>query len=71
VDATRCQGKGNCQHGEICLTHHLWEDLSQQIHDFLKGISLADLMARQDVRAIASSQEERREIVIRDMRLSS
>jgi Rrf2 family transcriptional regulator, iron-sulfur cluster assembly transcription factor len=71
VDATRCQGKGNCQHGEICLTHHLWEDLSQQIHDFLKGISLADLMARQDVRAIASSQEERRGIVIRDLRLSS
>src|SRR5690554_2098085 len=38
VDATKCQGQGNCQQGEICLTHHLWEDLSNQINDFLRGI---------------------------------
>ena len=44
VDVTNCQGKGNCQQGETCLTHHLWEDLSGQIHDFLSQISLGDLM---------------------------
>ena len=44
VDVTNCQGRGNCQHGETCLTHHLWEDLSGQIHDFLSQISLGDLM---------------------------
>jgi len=44
VDVTNCQGKGNCQHGETCLTHPLWEDLSGQIHDFLSQISLGDLM---------------------------
>jgi Rrf2 family transcriptional regulator, iron-sulfur cluster assembly transcription factor len=71
VDATRCQGQGNCQQGETCLTHHLWEDLSQQIHDFLKDISLDDLMKRRDVRQIANTQDERRELVIRDMRLTS
>tara|TARA_R110002072_G_scaffold170552_2_gene324261 strand:+ start:209067 stop:209540 length:474 start_codon:yes stop_codon:yes gene_type:complete len=71
VDATRCQGQGNCQQGDICLTHHLWEDLSQQIHGFLKGISLADLMARHDIRGIANDQDERRELIVRDMRLSS
>lgn len=71
VDATRCQGQGNCQQGETCLTHHLWEDLSQQIHDFLKDISLDDLMKRRDVRRIADSQDERRELVIRDLRLTS
>lgn len=71
VDATRCQGQGNCQQGEICLTHHLWEDLSQQIHEFLSGISLADLMARHEVKNIADGQDERRELIIRDMRLSS
>jgi Rrf2 family transcriptional regulator, iron-sulfur cluster assembly transcription factor len=71
VDATRCLGQGNCQQGEICLTHHLWEDLSQQIHEFLSGISLADLMARHEVKHIASGQDERRELIIRDMRMSS
>ena len=44
VDVTNCQGKGNCQQGETCLTHHLWEDLSGQIHNFLSRISLGDLM---------------------------
>ncbi|HEY7773384.1 MAG TPA: Fe-S cluster assembly transcriptional regulator IscR [Marinagarivorans sp.] len=46
VDATSCAGKGNCKQGEVCLTHYLWEDLSQQIHQFLSQISLADLVAK-------------------------
>jgi len=71
VDATKCHGLGNCQQGETCLTHYLWEDLSQQIHDFLRGISLADLMARQDVRRISSYQDERRELIVKDLRLLS
>ena len=54
VDVTNCQGKGNCHHGETCLTHHLWEDLSGQIHDFLSQISLGDLM---DGRGRRSSQQ--------------
>ena len=50
VDVTSCQGKGNCHQGETCLTHHLWEDLSGQIHEFLSRISLADLMEKRDPR---------------------
>lgn len=46
MDTTRCGGKSNCQQGRTCLSHHLWADLSGHIHDFLEGISLADLMAR-------------------------
>ena len=58
VDATRCKGGGGCQKGVTCLTHHLWIDLSEQIHSFLGGISLADLMARQDVQTVAGRQDE-------------
>lgn len=50
VDVTSCLGKGNCHHGETCLTHHLWEDLSGQIHEFLSRISLGDLMDKRDPR---------------------
>lgn len=46
IDATNCQGKGDCNHGEVCLTHHLWQDLSDQIHNFLSDISLADLVSK-------------------------
>lgn len=56
LDATRCQGKEGCQQGEICLTHHLWLDLSEQIHDFLADISLADLVKRQDIQSVNRRQ---------------
>jgi Rrf2 family iron-sulfur cluster assembly transcriptional regulator len=59
VDATRCQGLGDCHSGDTCLTHHLWCDLSQQIHDFLSGISLADLVGRREVQEVAHRQDLR------------
>ena len=46
VDATGCGGSEDCQAGNMCLTHHLWTDLSNQIHFFLSGISLADLVSQ-------------------------
>lgn len=57
VDATNCKGKGNCQQGDVCLTHYLWADLSEQIHQFLSGISLASLVARQDVKDVSARQD--------------
>jgi len=59
VDATRCGGEGTCQDGGMCLTHYLWQDLSAQIHTFLSGISLGDLVARQEIRAISDRQRSR------------
>lgn len=59
VDATNCGGAGNCQQGEVCLTHYLWSDLSQQIHQFLSSISLASLVARRDVQSVSARQDSR------------
>lgn len=59
LDATRCEGKGDCHQGEVCLTHHLWQDLSQQIHIFLSKISLADLVERRDIQIVSRRQDER------------
>lgn len=56
VDATECGGKGDCQEGLTCLTHHLWQDLSAQIHTFLAAISLQSLVDRQEVKAISARQ---------------
>ena len=57
VDITRCEGKGNCQNGEPCLTHYLWEDLSQQLHQFLSAISLQSLVERSEIRKVAERQD--------------
>ena len=61
VDATRCGGQGDCQEGEICLTHHLWRDLSAQLHGFLSGISLGDLVAQRGIQQIAERQKRRQQ----------
>jgi Rrf2 family iron-sulfur cluster assembly transcriptional regulator len=59
IDATRCGGERNCSGEERCLTHFLWEDLSDRIYDFLSGISLADLVNRPNVQEVALRQQER------------
>ncbi|AZZ93321.1 Fe-S cluster assembly transcriptional regulator IscR [Hahella sp. KA22] len=60
IDATRCGQKGDCQGGEICLTHHLWQDLSERIHDYLSSISLEELVSSRAVQEIAERQSERK-----------
>ncbi len=62
LDATRCEGKGDCQQGNVCLTHHLWEDLSAQIHKFLSDISLADLVERGDIQAVSLRQDRQQPV---------
>jgi Rrf2 family transcriptional regulator, iron-sulfur cluster assembly transcription factor len=59
VDATGCGGSADCQQGEVCLTHHLWCDLSDQIHGFLSQISLSNLVERREVQSIAARQTAR------------
>ncbi|KGE03101.1 Fe-S cluster assembly transcriptional regulator IscR [Pseudohaliea rubra] len=59
TDATRCGGKGGCQDGDTCLTHHLWMDLSDRIRDFLQDISLGDLVGRHEIREISLAQQRR------------
>lgn len=62
IDTTRCNSQGDCQNGEKCLTHHLWSDLSVQIHEFLSNISLYDLMIKREVQVIAMRQNQRQQI---------
>ena len=57
VDATKCGGVGNCQSGNQCLTHNLWAQLSDNIENFLSGISLAQLIEQQDVQQVSQRQD--------------
>jgi Rrf2 family iron-sulfur cluster assembly transcriptional regulator len=59
IDATRCGGEKNCDGQDRCLTHHLWEDLSNRIRDFLSGITLADLVNKPTVQEVARRQSDR------------
>ncbi len=59
VDATNCRGQGDCQSGEVCLTHYLWEDLSEQIHAFLSDITLERLTDNSHVKSICERQNSK------------
>jgi Rrf2 family iron-sulfur cluster assembly transcriptional regulator len=61
VDTTRCHGGHNCQDNQRCLTHDLWQDLSNRIYDYLSGISLKELMSRRGVQEVAGRQDMRRD----------
>ena len=65
VDATKCAGRADCQGGETCLTHELWTDLSQQIHQFLSSIDLASLIEKREIQEIAARQDARCDELIR------
>ena len=46
VEFTRCGGNRDCKDGKRCLTHNLWDDLSNEIFNFLGSINLAELVKR-------------------------
>ncbi|MBI3560298.1 MAG: Rrf2 family transcriptional regulator [Gammaproteobacteria bacterium] len=52
IDSTRCEGKANCQGGERCLTHELWEELSDRLFTFLDSVSLGYYINRPDTRSL-------------------
>jgi Rrf2 family iron-sulfur cluster assembly transcriptional regulator len=61
-DAGNCGShkmEGGCSEAQQCLTHDLWAELSQEIHDFLNGISLADLKTHQGVVEVAERQDRK------------
>jgi Rrf2 family iron-sulfur cluster assembly transcriptional regulator len=47
--ATRCGGQGSrkgcMMKGERCLTHDLWEQMGQRIHDYLESVTLDDVIS--------------------------
>jgi len=59
IDTRKCGGKNNCQNGEGCLSHCLWQDLSNMIEEFLDEINLASLVKRKEAREVMERQDIR------------
>ena len=49
LDASGCGGKENCTgpHNGPCMTHDLWHALNQRMFEFLRSISLQNLVDEQ------------------------
>lgn len=44
LDARYCQGGRDCHNGQECLSHMLWNDLSEKIEAYLHEITLQQLI---------------------------
>ncbi|MBI3903013.1 MAG: Fe-S cluster assembly transcription factor [Nitrosomonadales bacterium] len=47
LDATNCEGRGDCQNGQPCSTHDLWFGLNEVLHAYLTAVNLQQLVDKQ------------------------
>jgi Rrf2 family transcriptional regulator, iron-sulfur cluster assembly transcription factor len=50
IDATQCAGKENCRDEGKCITHDLWISLNEHIFDYLRSVTLQQLVAQQQAK---------------------
>ena len=56
IDATQCGGKENCHDDHKCITHDLWANLNQHIIDYLRAVSLKQLVDEQKAKQAGIAQ---------------
>lgn len=44
IELSRCDGNGNCLHGEKCITHNLWNELTRTISAYLKQATIGSIL---------------------------
>jgi len=68
IDSTRCGGKEDCNDGEKCITHDLWEKLNDHIFDYLGAVTLKQLVddQKQKQNGVAQVQDMRETLPKRD-----
>ena len=53
-----CDENDGCHGGYQCLTHDLWQELSNEIRSFLDGITLSEIMSQETVNNVKTRQDK-------------
>lgn len=53
LDATQCGGKENCLEERRCMTHDLWATLNDKMFEYLRSVTLQDLVDHQRGKDVA------------------
>ena len=53
-----CEGRGDCQNVDACLTHELWSELSQRLYQFLDGITLSQFVDRPGIPELSMQRDK-------------
>jgi len=53
-----CDESSGCHSNYQCLTHDLWQELSNEIRSFLDGITLSEIMSQEAVNDVKERQDQ-------------
>ena len=57
IDQTQCGGSLNCQKDKPCSTHHVWTGLNKIITDYMKNITIGDVVTNNIVHSLQDARE--------------
>ncbi len=58
IDQTQCGGSMNCRKDKPCATHHIWSDLNKIISDYMKNITIGDVVNKNIVHSLHDARED-------------
>jgi Rrf2 family iron-sulfur cluster assembly transcriptional regulator len=68
IDATSCGGMENCKDDGKCLTHDLWTALNERIFEYLRGVTLGQLVEQQRAAAATEGGPDVKVVELKDKR---
>ena len=57
IDQTQCGGSLNCQKDKPCSTHHVWTGLNTIITNYMKNITIGDVVTSNEVHNLHDARE--------------
>lgn len=57
MDQTQCGGSMNCNKEKPCTTHNVWTGLNKIISDYMKNITIEDVISNQVVHSLHDARE--------------
>jgi len=59
IDQTQCTGSMNCLNDKPCTTHHVWTGLNKIIKDYMKSITIEDVITNQVIHNLHDARESK------------
>jgi Rrf2 family iron-sulfur cluster assembly transcriptional regulator len=57
IDQTQCGGSMNCNKEKPCTTHNVWTGLNKIISDYMKNITIEDVISNQVIHSLHDARE--------------
>ena len=57
IDQTQCGGNMNCKKDKPCNTHHVWTGLNNIINDYMKNITIRDVITKKLILNLNDAKE--------------